>query len=81
MLVQSELDSEEGPHESSDYLAVLMSDFNNWAAGTKLDMHRKYNLHIIPDEETTGKPFDVETCENLGINVHQWRDVHGKWGS
>jgi hypothetical protein len=65
------------PYQGSDYLCVTDTEVAGWDSNTLLQKHKHYNLHIIPENPEAPKSFSLETCQALGINVYQRRQLHG----
>ena len=71
--------SAKGPSLSgTSVLAVLDSDIMTWPVEKLKQMHSLYDIHIIPEQGTKGLDFDIKSCEWLGLNIDQMRQVHGK---
>jgi hypothetical protein len=70
---------EKGPLESKSLLTVLDTDIAAWPVARLREVHRKQDIHIVPARPCTPVDFKASTCQALGINLHQSRQVHGKW--
>jgi hypothetical protein len=78
LLTLSEHNSAEGPRTSESVLRVLDTEIANWSLDQWQQAHAKHNIHIIPASPPEGMTFSATTCEKLGIDIHQTRQVHGK---
>jgi len=65
------------PHLATSCLSVTEETMNSWSREEFEANHRNYDIHVIPTNPVV-KGFNVETCEDLGINVYQLREVHGR---
>lgn len=69
---------QDGPPTSGSVLAVLDTDIEAWPVEKLREMHSKYDIHIVPKKPRRPMDFDIKTCQALGINIDQLREVHGK---
>lgn len=67
-----------GPRISESVLTVLDTDIATWTIGKLREAHKYHEIHIVPANPTKPRPFDSDTCEALGINMDQLRQVHCK---
>ncbi|KAF8585343.1 hypothetical protein K439DRAFT_1615989 [Ramaria rubella] len=68
---------EEGPFEALDYICVTEDEINSWDNKKLLQTHATHEIHVVPSH-TSHKEKEVskETCQWLGMNVYQTREVH-----
>jgi hypothetical protein len=71
-------DGPNGPQNSDSVLTVLDTELATWPLTRLQDAHRKQDIHIVPANPSEPMAFDSSTCEALGINMHQTRQIHGK---
>ncbi|KAF8572876.1 hypothetical protein K439DRAFT_1625468 [Ramaria rubella] len=70
---------EEGPFEALDYICVTEDEINSWDDKKLLQTHATHEIYVVPsDTSHKEKEFSKETCQWLGMNVYQTREVHGK---
>ncbi|KAF8577377.1 hypothetical protein K439DRAFT_1622133 [Ramaria rubella] len=68
---------EEGPFEALDYICVTEDEINSWDDKKLLQTHATHEIHVVPsDTSHKEKEFSKETCQWLGMNVYQTREVH-----
>jgi ribosomal protein L13E len=68
----------DGPPLKYSVMTVLDTDIAAWPIDKLRKVHAEFNIHIVPSHpRTTG--FNARTCEALGINMDQSRQVHGKY--
>jgi hypothetical protein len=79
LLVLSGHGDENGPRTSDSLLTVLDTDIATWSSAALRDAHSKHDIHIVPADPCSPLAFKASTCEALGINLHQSRQVHGEW--
>ena len=68
------------PHTSQSCLSVLDTVVASWSTKTLLEKFNGQDLHIIPKTPIKPANFSEDTCKSLGIDVYQYREVHGKLG-
>jgi hypothetical protein len=78
LLVLSGHGDENGPWKSDCLLTVLDTDIATWPLTKLRDAHSTQDIHIVPADPSTPMAFKASTCEALGINLEQSRQVHGK---
>lgn len=78
LLEESGHGAQYGPFKSTTVLSVLDTDIATWPIAKLRDVHSKKDIHIVPADPSTPIAFKASTCEALGINLHQSRQVHGK---
>jgi hypothetical protein len=78
LLVLSGHSDENGPRTSGSLLTVLDTDIATWSIAALRDAHHKCDIHIVPADPHSPLAFTASSCEALGINLHQSRQVHGK---
>lgn len=67
-----------GPGTSGSVFTVLDTDIATWPISKLRKVHADYDIHIVPADPSEPMAFDARTCEALGINMDQPREVHGK---
>lgn len=67
-----------GPYSAGCCLSVLDTEVASWTLEELLQKHRKHDLHIVPQDPLKPMEFNEETCQALGIDVYQPREVHGR---
>ena len=71
-------DKDTGPTISRCCQMLLDTEVMSWSIEQLQENFGTYDLHVVPNEPFTPKPLSEETCQSLGINIHQRREVHGK---
>lgn len=66
-----------GPFRSNAVLSVLDTEIATWPITRLREIHSKKDIHIVPKDPSTPMAFTASTCEALGINLDQSRQVHG----
>ncbi|KAF8574675.1 hypothetical protein K439DRAFT_1624142 [Ramaria rubella] len=81
MLEASGHNQEQGPYRSESCILVLDTTIASWSDEKLLQMHKQFDIHIIPSQPPVKHDFSIETCQNTSMNVYQMRQVHGKSAS
>jgi cellulose biosynthesis protein BcsQ len=68
----------DGPPLKYSVMTVLDTDIAAWPIDKLKKVHAEFNIHIVPSHPKSGG-FNARTCEALGINMDQTRQVHGKY--
>ncbi|KAF8576933.1 hypothetical protein K439DRAFT_1622480 [Ramaria rubella] len=76
MLEASGHNQEQGPYRSESCISVLDTTITSWSDEKLLQMHKQFDIHVIPSQLPVKHDFSIETCQNTGMNVYQMRQVH-----
>ncbi|KAF8581162.1 hypothetical protein K439DRAFT_1619233 [Ramaria rubella] len=76
MLEASGHNQEQGPYRSESCISVLDTTIVSWSDKKLLQMHKQFDIHVIPSQPPVKHDFSIETCQNTGMNVYQMRQVH-----
>lgn len=69
---------EDGPRTSHSVMTVLDTDIATWPLSKLRETHKFADIHIVPAKDPSMNSCCATTCEDLGINMEQLREVHGK---
>ncbi|KAF8582109.1 hypothetical protein K439DRAFT_1618502 [Ramaria rubella] len=67
---------DERPYKSHNCISVLDMTVASWSNEKLLKMHKDCNIHVIPSQPPAPQGFNRQTCEKIGMNVYQTRQVH-----
>ncbi|KAF8585367.1 hypothetical protein K439DRAFT_1616008 [Ramaria rubella] len=68
---------DERPYKSHNCISVIDTMVASWSNEKLLKMHKDCDIHVIPSQPPPLQGFNCQTCEKIGMNVYQTRQVHG----
>ncbi|KAF8577667.1 hypothetical protein K439DRAFT_1621910 [Ramaria rubella] len=68
---------DERPYKSHNCISMLDTTVASWSNEKLLKTHKDCDIHVIPSQPSAPQGFNRQTCEKIGMNVYQTRQVHG----
>ncbi|KAF8581052.1 hypothetical protein K439DRAFT_1619362 [Ramaria rubella] len=76
LLEASGYNRDEKPYKSHNCISVLDMMVASLSHENLLKMHKDCDIHVIPSQPPAPQGFNCQTCEKIGMNVYQTRQVH-----
>lgn len=57
------------------YLVLSMSEMESYTKTQLLDLFSKSDIHVVPHHTYTAPEFSAATCQNLGADIYEYREV------